>query len=110
VRPYARLPERPSLVGRRQPDPQVAVLLAQGEAGEQALAGEVAPPPEHRGDAHALPGPQRAVERARRAGAAALERAAHPAAAAEGADASGAAAAPARHGTDSAIDSRAVAM
>src|SRR5439155_2856670 len=43
------------LVGRREAEPQVALLLPEREAREERLADEVAPPPEHRCDAYGLP-------------------------------------------------------
>src|SRR5918996_1888147 len=74
VRPRARLAERARLVVGGQSDPQVAVFVAQREAGEDPVAGEVAPPAEHGRDAHARPAAERHVQRAGGARPAAFER------------------------------------
>src|SRR5207245_11448056 len=71
VRPHARLTERSALVSRREPDPEIRLLARQRKAREEARAGEVAPAPEHRRDAHAVPRGARRGEPRRRAGAAA---------------------------------------
>src|SRR5439155_18864145 len=86
----ARVAERPRLVGRREAEPQVALLLPEREAREERLAEEVAPPTEHRCDAYALPRAEGLVQALRGGGAAACEGApalapaAHPTEAAPG--------------------------
>src|SRR2546425_6046558 len=65
----------PLLVGP-QPDPQVVLFLADGEAREERLAHEVAPAPEHRRDPHAGPAAERGVQTVGGAGPPSLERAA----------------------------------
>src|SRR6185295_4853765 len=75
VRADTVLAQRTWLVARAQTDPEIVVLVAQRKAGEQARTDEVAPAPEHRGDAHTIPGAQRGVQRARRSDPAAIERA-----------------------------------
>src|SRR5687767_4297815 len=46
--PHAILAEGASLVDARQPDPEIAVLVAQRKAGEQPGAEEIAPAAKHR--------------------------------------------------------------
>ena len=65
--------EGAALVVGREPDPQVPVFLAQGEASEEPRPHEVAPAPEHRRDPHARPAAHRLVQLARGARPSALE-------------------------------------
>src|SRR6185503_270432 len=58
---------------RREPDPQVPVFLAQGEASEEPRPHEIAPAPEHGSDLHARPATHRLVQLARDARPSALE-------------------------------------
>src|SRR5207249_8901532 len=88
MRPHARLTERPALVSRREPDPEIRLLARQRKAREEARADEVAPAPEHRRDAHAVPRAERTVEPRRRSEAAALQGAARLASFTEAAEAS----------------------
>src|SRR5438477_1817140 len=73
MRPHAGLAQGAGLVLGAEVDPEVVVLRAQRKAGEQALADEVTPAPEHRRDAHAVPAAEGDVQRAGGAGAAAGE-------------------------------------
>src|SRR2546425_1284804 len=88
VGPGAGGQRSPLLVGP-QPDPEVVLFLANGEACEQRLAHEVAPAPEHRRDPHAGPAAELRVETAGSAGAPSLERAARLSSAAKAADPTG---------------------
>src|SRR5687767_1287803 len=93
MRAHAVLAEGTRLVGARQPDPQIAVLVAQRKTGEQPGADEIAPAAEHRRDPHAGPLTKRAIEARGGSGAATLQHAARLASLAEAAKP-----APPRHG------------
>src|SRR5438093_477032 len=81
--------QRPPLLVRPQSDPQIVLLLTDGEAREQRLAHEVAPAPEHGRDPHAGPAAERGVETVGGAGSPALKRASSLAASAKAADPTG---------------------
>jgi len=73
VGPHPRVGQRAALVVGGEPDPEIALLLAQREAREQRLADEIAPPAEHRRDPDARPAGERLVQTLRGPASAALE-------------------------------------
>src|SRR5439155_7952541 len=73
VRANPRVGERLLLIVLREPDPEIAVLVAKGKAREQRLAEEIAPASELGRDADAGPGAERLVQPACRTGAAARQ-------------------------------------
>src|SRR5262249_3013782 len=74
VRPDPDVAERAGLVPLGEADPEVVVLDPEREAGEQLARHEVAPPAQHRGDAHVAPPAHDPVWPATRALAASPER------------------------------------
>src|SRR5258705_3059947 len=76
VRTNARVGERAALIVGREPDPEIALLLADRKTREERVADEVAPAPEHRRDPDTGPAGDRLIQSLRRPGAPTLEGAA----------------------------------